>query len=255
MRLVLGAQSNRFVARDPLGRLGVAQSFWRGTTRGGDALSNPIGILVCGDTRGGSTKATSSAATGGGIESTNSIAVELTEVDRIQNTANTTAPPPAIHRSRRCVQRGRRHKAHPVHTLLSSNVMMIPPIAPGVTTGGSRRPLDLPQKPSDCHHPASSRGIFSKPIWVPGKLSEPKRADAGTIPSTCTTANPERAPSEEAIVLQAGDNLQGSSVFHRARGTVAAPRRASSSPSQPQHSRALRRSTIVEMIASPVAGG
>jgi hypothetical protein len=27
-----------------------------------------------------------------------------------------------------------------VHTLLSSNVMMIPPIAPGVTTGGSRRP-------------------------------------------------------------------------------------------------------------------
>jgi hypothetical protein len=126
LRFVLGAQSDRFAACDPLGRLGVAQSFRRGTTRGGVALFRAAGVWVCSVPSGGSTAAPSSEAAGGGIESTNSIAGELSEVDRIQKTANTTAPPPAIHRSQRCVQRGRRHKAHPVHPLLSSNVIMIP---------------------------------------------------------------------------------------------------------------------------------
>jgi hypothetical protein len=101
LRLVLDAQSGRFVACDPLCRLGVAQSFRRGTTRGGGALSNPDGVLVCGAPGGGSIEATSSAAPGGDIEPTNSISGELAEADRIQNTANTAAPLPAIHCSQR----------------------------------------------------------------------------------------------------------------------------------------------------------
>jgi hypothetical protein len=101
LRLVLGAQSDRFVACDPLGRLGVAQSFRRGTTRGGDVLFSPAGVLVCSVPGGGSMEATSSKAAGRGIESTNSIAGELIEADRIQNTANIAAPPPAMHCSQR----------------------------------------------------------------------------------------------------------------------------------------------------------
>ena len=70
-------------------------------TRSGGALSSPAGILVCGVPGGGSIEATSSEAAAGGIEPTNSIAGELTEADRIQNTANTAAPAPAIHCSQR----------------------------------------------------------------------------------------------------------------------------------------------------------